>query len=198
MGDFGCGRGGPGLWIATQIESRIVGIDIADSAVEAARERANELGLHESAEYHVGTFEATGLAPASLDGAICLDAFLFSPDKAAAISEFARVLKVGARLLMTTWDYDRQPVGRPPQVEDHRPLLGAAGFSVLAYDEPEGWRETQSLIDELLLQAVDELAAESGRDRDEVRASIEEMHATLSCITRRVFIIAEHTPERTG
>ena len=193
LGDFGCGRGGPGLWLASQFQSQLVGIDIADTAVAAARERARKLGFEQRAEFHVGTFEATGLAPSSLDGAICLDALLFSPEKRAAIAEFARVLKVGARLVATTWDYHRQPAGRPPQVSDHRPLLEDARFSVLAYDEPEGWRERQNRIDELLLQAVDELAAEIGTDRDEVRAGVEEMHATLDCIIRRVFIVAELT-----
>jgi ubiquinone/menaquinone biosynthesis C-methylase UbiE len=191
LGDFGCGRGGPGLWIASQTGSRLVGIDIADTAVAAARERARDLGLSESAAFHIATFEATGLATDSLDGAISIDALLFSPDKAAAISEFARVLRDGARLLITTWDYHSQPIGRPPQVEDHRPLLEAAGFSVLVYDEPESWRERQNLIDELLLQAVDELAAENDLESDAVHESIVEMHATLSCVTRRVFVVAE-------
>ena len=193
LGDFGCGRGGPGLWLASQSRSRLVGIDIADTAVAAAQERARKLGLEDSAEFHVGTFEVTGLPSDSLDGAICLDALLFSPEKPAAIAEFARVLKVGARLVVTTWDYHCQPVGRPPQVGDHRPLMEEAGFSVSAYDEPEGWRERQNRIDELLLDAVDELAAEIGEHRDVVRESVEEMHATLDCTTRRVFIVAERT-----
>ena len=64
---------------------------------------------------------------------------------------------------------------------------------MLAYDEPQGWRECQNLIDELFHQTVNELAVESSMERDEVRASIEEMHATPSCITHRVFVIAELT-----
>ncbi len=193
LGDLGCGRGGPGLWLASQIGSRLVGVDIADTAVAAAVERARGLGLGDESEFRVGTFEKTGLASRRLDGAICLDALLFSPDKGAALTEFARVLKLGSRLVVTTWDYHLQPEGRPPQVDDHRSLLEDASFSVLAYDEPAGWRERQDLIDELLLEAVDELAAESGIDRDVVQAGIEEMHATLDCISRRVFILAELT-----
>jgi hypothetical protein len=101
------------------------------------------------------------------------------------------VLKPGARLVNTTWDYDRQPIGRPPQVPDHRPLLEDAGFSVIAYDEPEGWRSSQTRLDELLIEAVDELAEESGMSKEELRASLEEMHATLECVIRRVFAVAE-------
>jgi 2-polyprenyl-3-methyl-5-hydroxy-6-metoxy-1,4-benzoquinol methylase len=38
--DLGCGRGGPGLWVASRTGARLVGIDIAHTAVEAARRRA--------------------------------------------------------------------------------------------------------------------------------------------------------------
>jgi len=92
--------------------------------------------------------------------------------------------------VMTTWDYHSQPVGRPPQVDDHRPLLTEAGFDVVAYDETPSWRERQERLDALLLDAVDELAAESGDDPDAMRSSIEEMHATLGTIVRRVLFVA--------
>jgi hypothetical protein len=42
-----------------------------------------------------------------------------------------------------------------------------------------------------MLAAVDELAAESGADPGEVRAGLEEMHATLACMTRRVLVVAQ-------
>ena len=91
---------------------------------------------------------------------------------------------------MTTWDYLSQPVGRPPQVADHRPLLVDAGFDVVAYDDTPLWRERQERLDALLLDAVDELAAESGEDPDDVRAWIEEMHASLATMIRRVLFVA--------
>jgi hypothetical protein len=83
-----------------------------------------------------------------------------------------------------------EPVGRPPQIQDHRPLLERAGFRVLAYDETDAWRERQTRIDELLLQSVDELAREADADPVEVRNELEEMHATLDCIIGRVFVVA--------
>ena len=148
------------------------------------------VGLGDRAEFRVGTFEATGLAPASVDAVMSVDALLFAPDKGAALTELARVTRRGARLVMTSWDYAPQPVGRPLQVHDHRPLLEDAGFGVLAYEETEAWRDRQTRVCELLLDAVDELAAESGRDPADVRAELEEMRATLDCIIRRVFIAA--------
>jgi SAM-dependent methyltransferase len=189
--DVGCGRGGPGLWVAAKTGARILGLDVADSALIAARSRASELDLGSRADYRVGSFEDTGLEDAGVDAIMSVDALLFTPDKRLALAELGRVLRPGGRLVFTSWDYHAQPAGRPPQVDDHRPPLRAAGFEVLAYDETDDWdrrgRETTSL----LLQAVEELAAESASDVDEVRRELEEMQATLDVIERRVFVVAE-------
>ena len=99
------------------------------------------------------------------------------------------------RLVVTTWDYWRQPVGRPPQVPDHRPILGKAGFEVRSYDETIAWRQRQTRICELMLLAIDELAPETGSDPSQIRSSVDEMRATLDCMSRRVLIVAERSPE---
>jgi SAM-dependent methyltransferase len=186
--DVGCGRGGPGLWVAARRGARLIGVDIAETALDAARERAAELEL--SAEFRQGSFQDTGLATASAHAVMSVDALLFALNKPAALGELARILRPAGRLVLTTWDYFSQPAGRPPQVSDHRPLLKAAGFEVLAYEETEDWLERQIRIAELLLDAVDELAAETGADPAVVRASLEEMQATIECMTRRVLIVA--------
>lgn len=189
--DVGCGRGGPGLWVATQAGVHLIGIDIAETALNAARGRALALGIAEHAEFHRGSFQATGLSTASINAVMSVDALLFALDKLAAIRELARILVHRGRLVMTTWDYARQPVGRPPQVPDHRPILEQAGFEVLSDDETSGWLQRQARIDELLLLAIDELATETGSDPAHVRERVEEMHATLACMTRRVLVVAQ-------
>jgi SAM-dependent methyltransferase len=191
LADLGCGRGGPGLWVAAQSGARLVGVDISSAALDAARERARALGLEGRCEWRVGSFEKTTLDDSSLDAAMSVDALLFTPDKAMATKEFARILRPGGRLVMTTWDYHSQPVGRPPQVPDHRPLLEDWGFDVLAYEETEDWKRRQDLAIEGLLAALDELAAESGEDRAEIEADILEMRATGEHMTRRVLMVAQ-------
>ncbi len=80
-----------------------------------------------NAQFVSSSFESTGLDYASVDAVMSVDAMLFTPDKAAALRELRRILRSGGRLALTSWDYHRQPLG-PPQVDDHRPLLAAAGF----------------------------------------------------------------------
>jgi SAM-dependent methyltransferase len=131
------------------------------------------------------------LEDGAADAIMSVDALLFAPDKLAAIAEMARVLRPGGRLVFTTWDYRSQPVGRPPQVDDHRPLLDAAGFDVRTYDETEDWFGRMSRTGASLLAAVEELAAESGEGVAVVRTRLEEMVATFATMLRRVFAVAQ-------
>lgn len=189
--DIGCGRGGPGLWVAAAAGASVLGVDISPTALVAARQRAISLGLGDRATYAEGSFNEIPAKAASARGVMSIDALLFAPDKAVALGEIARVLAPGGRLVATTWDYHTQPVNRPPQVDDHRPLLAEAGFRVLGYDETPRWLENHHQIDSLMLDAADELAAESDEDPSEVRAGIQEMASTVEAMLRRVLITAE-------
>lgn len=189
--DVGCGRGGPGLWVAATSGASLLGVDISPTAVADATQRAIALGLTDRARFLVGTFDAIPSEPAAAAGLMSIDALLFAPDKAAAVEELSRVLRPGGRLVATTWDYRSQPPGRPAQLADHRPLLAEHGFSVLAYEETTGWEANQRRLDALLLDAVEELAAESGEDPDDVRQGVLEMAATTDTMLRRVLIVAE-------
>ena len=189
--DLGCGRGGPGLWIAAATGAGVIGIDISTNALDAARQRADAMGIRERAEFREGSFEHTGLSGDSVDGVMSVDALLFTPDKAAAVSELGRVIRPGGRLVFTSWDYHSQPIGRPPQVDDHRPYLTAAGFDVLAYEETDDWQRRIAQTTAGLIESVEELAAESGDDVDETRANLEQMLATMDAMSRRILVVAE-------
>jgi SAM-dependent methyltransferase len=141
--------------------------------------------------YRLGSFADTGLPTGSLDALVSIDALIFAPDKHAAVAEFARILGRGGRLAVTTWDYHRQPAGRPAQVDDHRPLLEAAGFTVDAYVETDDWRHRVTAVADGLADAAQEIADETGEDVSEVRAGIDEARRSIDDMTRRVLILAE-------
>jgi SAM-dependent methyltransferase len=191
LGDLGCGRGGPGLWLAAKTGVDLIGVDISAVALQAAAARAEALGLKGRARYQQGSFADTGLSAGALDAIVSIDALIFAPDKRAAVSEFARVLRPGARLVVTTWDYHRQPVGRPPQVDDHRPLLEAAGFTVRSYTDTTDWRRRMTAVSAGLVAAAEEIAEETGEEIATVRAGIGEAVAQLNDVTRRVLIVAD-------
>jgi SAM-dependent methyltransferase len=190
LADVGSGRGGPGLWVAATTGASYLAVDIAAGGLVQVRDRAARLGLADRVRTAEGSFENLPLPDAGATAIMSIDALLFTPDKPGAARELARALRPGGRLVLTTWDYHRQPAGRPPQVPDHRPVLTAAGFDVLAYDDTPDWERRQRDIDRLMMESAEELAAEHGQPVDEVRRNLAEMAATVDTMTRRVLIVA--------
>jgi SAM-dependent methyltransferase len=191
--DVGSGRGGPGLWVAASTGARYLAVDIAFAGLAEVERRAAHLGLSDRVQVAQGSFAALPIPDSQADAVMSIDALLFTPDKAAAARELSRVLRPGGRLVLTTWDYHRQPEGRPPQVGDHRDLFAAAGLNVLAYEDTTDWERRHREINRLLLAAVEELAAERDQPVEETRAGLAEMAATVDAMTRRVLIVAERS-----
>ncbi len=88
--DLGCGRGGPGLWLAREADVSLVGVDFSAVGVDQAAHRATLFGLAGRARFVVGDLTRTGLPAASADAAVSIDAFHFATDAAAAAGEARR------------------------------------------------------------------------------------------------------------
>jgi ubiquinone/menaquinone biosynthesis C-methylase UbiE len=100
IADLGCGRGGPGQWIARTTGAALMGIDFSDVALQQARERARQLGISDAVSYKLGSFDSTGFDPSIFDAAISVDVIWAIPDKRAGFDETARILKPGARWIL--------------------------------------------------------------------------------------------------
>lgn len=99
--DLGCG-GGLDLVLAARAVGpggRAVGIDMAAPMVERAQEALRQSGLTQ-AEARLGYAEALPLPTASVDCVLANGILNLSPDKSAVVSEIARVLKPGGRLVL--------------------------------------------------------------------------------------------------
>jgi cyclopropane fatty-acyl-phospholipid synthase-like methyltransferase len=100
--DVGCGAGGPALRIAAKTGCSVVGIDVHEQAVATASSLAAQRGLAERSEFRCAN--AAGPLPfsdASFDAITCIDAINHLSDRPRVIVEWARLLKVGGRLLFT-------------------------------------------------------------------------------------------------
>jgi ubiquinone/menaquinone biosynthesis C-methylase UbiE len=100
--DVACGAGGPALRIAATTGCSIVGIDVLEQAVTTACSLAAQRGLAERAEFR--SIDATGPLPfsdASFDAITCIDAINHFSDRPRIMAEWARLLKLGGRLLFT-------------------------------------------------------------------------------------------------
>jgi 2-polyprenyl-3-methyl-5-hydroxy-6-metoxy-1,4-benzoquinol methylase len=100
--DVACGAGGPALRVSATKGCSVVGIDIHEQAVTTASSLAAQRGLAERAEFR--SVDATGSLPfpdASFDAITCIDAINHFSDRPSIVAEWARLLKVGGRLLFT-------------------------------------------------------------------------------------------------
>ncbi|OLR90964.1 class I SAM-dependent methyltransferase [Actinokineospora bangkokensis] len=150
--DLGCGRGGPGLWLARATNSSVVGVDHSAGAVRAATARAQSFGLAGRATFVRGGFDDTGLGGASADGAISVDALPFAPDRAAALAEVFRVLKPGSRFVFTARE----------GAKSWTPLILGAGFELEDRLVHEGANARWLRLFDLWLRHEDDLRAEVG------------------------------------
>lgn len=165
--DVACGAGGPGLWAAKQTGASLIGIDLAVAATERAAERAGPLGM-EDASFQQGTFAATGLAAASADAVMSIDALQYVPDKSKAFAEVLRILRPGGRFAFVAFELDPARVAGLPfwedPVADYRPALEAAGFTTLRYEQLLGWADQVAAGFDAILAQRAALEAELGTE----------------------------------
>lgn len=156
--DLGCGRGGPGLWIARRTGARLVGVDLSAQAVQQAGKRAADFGLEGRARFVVGDFSATGLPSAAHDAVVCVDALFLALDREAAMREMARILRPGGRLVLSNWEG-----GFPTMVRDHRRLLEENGFRVELCDRIRETEQRQLAVYDGIETHKDILIKEMGK-----------------------------------
>jgi len=170
--DLGCGRGGPGLWLARETRARLVGLDFSPKGIDLATRTAERFALPTPAQFRVASFDATGLPDASADSAVSVDALPFAPDRDAALRELRRVLRPGARAVFTARSADDRQPG-PGGTSAWPDRIAGAGLA-LDHDEPRPdvpsfwlrlyrlWEQHEvSLRAELGDRATDNLLAEA-------------------------------------
>ncbi len=130
MIDLGCGRGGPGMWVAREVGANYFGFDLSEIGIEVAKKRAIDFDLEGKAQFKVGDMCETDFPDNYFDAAISIGALLFIPDKLKAICEAARIIRSGAFFVFITVEEKESHL-----VNDFRPLLHKAGFEVKVYEE---------------------------------------------------------------
>jgi SAM-dependent methyltransferase len=100
--DLACGSGGPTLRLVERTGCSVYGIDQHAEAIVAAKALARRKDLSDRADFQTGDAAARlAFADESFDAITCIDAINHFPDRAAALTEWRRVLKRGGRLLFT-------------------------------------------------------------------------------------------------
>lgn len=98
--DVACGSGNLAI-IAAQIGAEVTGIDIADNLIEAAKVRAEKLGL--SIKFEQGDAEAMPYEDSSFDLVMTMFGAMFAPRPDVTAAELVRVCKPGGTIAMANW-----------------------------------------------------------------------------------------------
>ena len=155
--DLGCGRGGPGLWLAQSHGTLLIGVDFSAVAVQQATARAALFGLADRVRFVVGDLAATGLADGTADAVVAIDALHFAADPTAAAREGLRLLRPGGRLVLTNWQ-PRSPADSrlPSRLRiDWAATLGSAGFAEVRVESRPEWHELFTRVFQVALELGD-------------------------------------------
>jgi ubiquinone/menaquinone biosynthesis C-methylase UbiE len=192
--DVGCGAGGPGLWVASQNSVRLIGIDASYVALVRACERSRRLEGAPPALFSVGVFDRLPIGTASAGTVMSVDALQYATDKEAAFLEIGRILRPGGRLVFTAFEVDVDRVRSFPvlgvdPIDDFRPLLARAGFSLDVYEETNQWRRRVTSTYQAVKREIKALTVEMGAFAS--ASLVFEATATLEqeIFRRRVFAV---------
>ena len=152
--DIGCGGGNTLARMAERVtEGHLVGIDYAETSVEASR--TFNAGLIEAGRMEIlhGSVEHLPFADGHFDAVVTVESFYFWPSPEESLKEVARVIRRGGTFLLLAEIYGRDdlPEGirarvaeyslTNPTPEEFERLFRAAGFSdvTMAFKDGEYW-----------------------------------------------------------
>lgn len=102
--DVACGTGLVALEAARAVGATgwVVGVDLSDRMVDAARDRAGAQQLR-NVDFARMDAEALGLPEGDFDVVLCALGLMYMPDPPRALREMRRVLRPGGRLVLAVW-----------------------------------------------------------------------------------------------
>ena len=102
--ELAAGTGETGFAAAARLgdDGLLISTDFSAPMIEAARRRAEELGLA-NVEFQVMDAERMTLDDDSVDGVLCRWGYMLMADPKAALAETRRVLRAGGRLCLSVW-----------------------------------------------------------------------------------------------
>jgi arsenite methyltransferase len=145
--EVGCGAGATASYLAREVGCRVLGVDLRESMVALARERAAREGVGDRVGLRVASVLNLPFEDNHFDAVLCESVATFVADKAQVARELARVVRPGgcvglneevwlrtpppeevAAYVRHTWDIE----GETPTVEGWVAMLEDAGLEVTA------------------------------------------------------------------
>jgi len=132
--EVGCGVGATARYMAQKLGCRVMVVDIRPSMIERAQERAARAKVEDRVEFKVADATDLPFEDASFEVVLVESVTTFIEDKAAAIGEYARVLKTGGRVGLNEEIWHQTPV--PPEIVEYTAHTWDVQAEILTL---EGW-----------------------------------------------------------
>ena len=149
--DIGCGGGNTLARIAERVtEGHLVGIDYAETSVEASRAFNAALVAAGRMEILHGSVESLPFEDGHFDAVVTVESFYFWPNPEECLKEVARVVKKGGTFLLLAEIYERNDLPESirekiagyqltnPTPEEFERLFRAAGFAAVEMHFKDG------------------------------------------------------------
>ena len=149
--DIGCGGGNTLARIAERVtEGHLVGIDYAETSVEASRAFNAALIAAGRMEILHGSVESLPFEDGHFDAVVTVESFYFWPNPEECLKEVARVVKKGGTFLLLAEIYERNDLPESirekiagyqltnPTPEEFERLFRAAGFAAVEMHFKDG------------------------------------------------------------
>ena len=149
--DVGCGTGFLALQLAG-LGHRAVGVDGAEAMLTVARAKASQAGL--AIDFRLADAAELPFAPASFDLVIERHVLWTLPDPAAALADWARVLRPGGRLILIE-DQVAVPGRRAPTTRRSAARCRSSAVSPPRRSPP--WSRPAGLTDPVVEPLTDEV-----------------------------------------
>jgi SAM-dependent methyltransferase len=161
--EVGCGVGQTSVLLVKRCGCHVMGVDISESMIKSATERARKHGVTDMIEFRQGDISNLPFEDDRFDVVLSESVTAFAPDHAKAIQEYARVLKPGGALglneglyvkedppeeILAWFAQDASGGGHTRHLESWKMLLRDAGFRIEAVEvhPPDISQELRGLL----------------------------------------------------
>jgi SAM-dependent methyltransferase len=132
--EVGCGVGATACYLAKTYGCDVVGVDLRESMVARANERAQRYGVEDKVEFRIADAQELPFDDALFDAVFCESVATFIEDKQGVIGEYARVVKPGGYVGVNEEIWLKPP---PAEVIAH---VGRAWAIEPDLPTADGWR----------------------------------------------------------
>jgi len=107
--DAGCGVGGSSIWLAKEVGSKVIGIDLCKKNVDTAKAFARKYEVDDLVCFETRDYEDTNYGDNRFDVVWSLESVCHAQDKKRFLEETFRILKSGGRFIMADGFKRREP-----------------------------------------------------------------------------------------